>query len=198
MASVDLKDAYYSIPVCFEDRKYLRFLWRGALYQFTCLPNGLAEAPRKFTKILKVPFTLLRSQGHGNSAYIDDSCLLGFTYENCIQNITDTVTLFDKLGFTIHPDKSCFVPTQILTYLGFILNSKEMLVSLTAEKADKLVALCTQLLNRPSAKIRECAVVLGTLVAAEPGVEYAPIHYKRFEQEKVRALQQCGGDLKGQ
>ena len=57
MASVDLKDAYFSVPVHSKDRKYLRFFWKGQLYEFTCLPNGLAEAPRKFTKMLKAPFS---------------------------------------------------------------------------------------------------------------------------------------------
>ncbi len=42
MASIDLKDAYYSIPIRKEDRIYLRFFWNGNFYQFTCLPNGLS------------------------------------------------------------------------------------------------------------------------------------------------------------
>ena len=45
MASVDLKDAYYSIPIAEEDRKLLMFQWKGKYYQFTCLPNGLSSAP---------------------------------------------------------------------------------------------------------------------------------------------------------
>ena len=49
MASIDLKDAYYSVPITRKDRKYLRFLWQGNLFHFTCLPNGLSCAPRKFT-----------------------------------------------------------------------------------------------------------------------------------------------------
>ena len=53
MASIDMKDAYYSIPVKNEDRKYLRFKWEDQFYEFTCLPNGLSCAPRQFTKILK-------------------------------------------------------------------------------------------------------------------------------------------------
>ena len=52
-ASVDLKYAYYSIPIAEEDRKLLMFQWKGKYYQFTCLPNGLSSAPRIFTKILK-------------------------------------------------------------------------------------------------------------------------------------------------
>ena len=52
-ASVDLKDAYYSDPIAKEYRKYLKFEWQGSFYEYTWLPNGLACAPRLFTKILK-------------------------------------------------------------------------------------------------------------------------------------------------
>lgn len=53
MASIDMNDAYYPIPVKSEDRKYLRFTWEDQFYEFTCLPNGLCVPPRQFTKVLK-------------------------------------------------------------------------------------------------------------------------------------------------
>ena len=55
MSSLDLTNAYYTIPVAPEYQAYLWIPWRGKLYQYTCYPNGLAEAPRKFTKIMKPP-----------------------------------------------------------------------------------------------------------------------------------------------
>ena len=53
MAVLDLKDAYYSVPISTEHRNYLRFEHDGQLYEFVCLPNGLSSAPRIFTKLLK-------------------------------------------------------------------------------------------------------------------------------------------------
>ena len=64
MASVDIKDAYCSIPVSEHDQKYLKFMFDGQLYAFTCLPNGLCSEPRKFTKLLKALLTTLREAGH--------------------------------------------------------------------------------------------------------------------------------------
>lgn len=69
MASVDLQDAYYSVPIHKEDQKYPRFCWKGRLFQFTCLPNGLACAPRLLTKILKPVYATLRQKGHLNVGY---------------------------------------------------------------------------------------------------------------------------------
>lgn len=69
MASVDLQDAYYSVPIHKEDQKYPRCCWKGRLFQFTCLPNGLACASRLFTKILKPVYATLRQKGHMNVGY---------------------------------------------------------------------------------------------------------------------------------
>ena len=73
MASVDLIDAYYSVPIHRDHQKDLKFEWQGQLYQFTCLPNGLACAPRLFTKLLKPAYSTLRKQGFQSVGYIDDS-----------------------------------------------------------------------------------------------------------------------------
>ena len=44
MASIDLKDAYYSVPIAKPHQKYLKFEWNNMLYKFTCFPNSLAGA----------------------------------------------------------------------------------------------------------------------------------------------------------
>ena len=62
MASIDLKDAYYSIPIADEYQKYLKFEWANALYKFKALPNGLASGPRLFTKLMKVPLAVYASK----------------------------------------------------------------------------------------------------------------------------------------
>ena len=77
MASIDLSDAYFSVPVDPSHQKYLKFLWKGRLYQFTCLAQGLSCAPRVFTKLLKPVYSHLRLKGHVSSGYLDDSFLEG-------------------------------------------------------------------------------------------------------------------------
>ena len=37
MASIDLKEAYYFIPIAKDHQKYLKFEWDHIFYQFTCL-----------------------------------------------------------------------------------------------------------------------------------------------------------------
>ena len=62
MASIDLKDAYYSAPIYTDFQKYLTFQWKGKLYKLVCFPNGLAICPRKFTKLLKPALHISRNR----------------------------------------------------------------------------------------------------------------------------------------
>ena len=66
---------------------------------------------------MKCVFFDLRKKGHCNTGYIDDSLLIGQSYDDCRGNIRDTVALVDSLGSTIHPEKSVFIPTQEIHYL---------------------------------------------------------------------------------
>ena len=58
MVSIDLNDAYFSVPVFQPHRKYSRFLWNFKRYEFTCLPFGYSLAPRVFTKIFKPSYSI--------------------------------------------------------------------------------------------------------------------------------------------
>ena len=114
MASIDIKDAYFSFAINNHDQKFLCFQWENCTYQFTCLPNGLSSAPRNFTKLLKVPLSQLHKQGHISLGHLDDFYLQGNSYKQCLTNVIDTVILFSRLGSVVHPDKSVFMPSQII------------------------------------------------------------------------------------
>lgn len=45
MASIDLKDAYLSVQIWKDHRRYLWFLWQDSIYEFQCLPFGLSSTP---------------------------------------------------------------------------------------------------------------------------------------------------------
>jgi hypothetical protein len=53
VATINLKDAYFHVPIHPMARKFLRFGWKGVLYQFMALPFGLSPAPKVFTSLTK-------------------------------------------------------------------------------------------------------------------------------------------------
>lgn len=186
--SVDLSEAYYSIPIRKEDRRFFRFWFNGQKYQFTSLVMGLTTAPRVFTKVLKPVFATLRAMGLISTAYVDDSCLQGQTYQQCENNILTTIQLMDSLGLTIHPHKSSCVPSKQITFVGFILCSETMTVRLPPEKKLSIKQLCQEIITSKFITIRIFAKLIGSLVASEPGVQYAPLFYKPLEHIKDRNL----------
>ena len=196
MASIDLKDAYYSVPICIAHQKYLKFVFNTKLYQFTCMPNGLSSAPRIFTKLLKPVYETLHNMGYLNLGYIDDSYLQGDTHSECCENVENTASLLRKLQFHLHPTKSVTNPTQKLTFLGFILDSINMIVSPTEGKIQKTIKTCEKLLKKQHPMIYEVAEVIGIIVSNFPGAQYGPLHYRALELDKTKALARSKGNYK--
>ena len=194
MASMDLKDAYFSVAIHPDHQKYFKFQWKGELYRFLCMPQGLASAPRVFSKLAKVPYSKLRDQGYQSIGYIDDSYLQGEDFEECSDNAQATWKLFSDLGFSIHPVKSVLTPVQILVFLGFVLNSITMRVSLTPEKGQRIADMCAELLQTVRPTIRHVAQVVGSLVAAFPGVKYGSLFYRQVELDRAIALKANRGN----
>ena len=139
MESVNLKNTFFTKPIHSDYRKFSKFIDKRIPYNFNSMPNGYSDAMRVFTEVLKPAFSHLREIGYLSAVYVDDSYLLGETFEECLQNITEDVKLLQYLEFTIHPEKSVLKPTQKLAFLGFVLNSKTMTLTLTETKKKKLL-----------------------------------------------------------
>lgn len=79
-----------------------------------------------------------------------------------------------------------------MVFLGFTIDSKNMIVSLTEEKARKLVNLCQKVYRKN--KIRTVAQLLGNMTAAFPGVMYAQLYYRIIEVETSKSLKLSKGN----
>ena len=107
MAKLDNKDAYYSILI--KSQKFLKFEYKSRLFKFTVLPNGYTERPRKFTKLLKPPLSLLRKLERVLVAsYFDDLMTMDCSYS--AKNIMKIIKLMLSLGLIVHPSKSVLFP----------------------------------------------------------------------------------------
>ena len=156
--SIDLKDAYFSVPIFQPHRKYLRFLWNFKRYEFTCLPFGYSLAPRVFTKIFKPVIAYFRFLGFRVIIFIDDPILIVSSYDECLQQLEVLKQTLCELGFTVNVEKSQLVAISEILYLGFIINSIAMRLHFPAVKLEKIVSAC------------KAAKVTGLLVSALPAV----------------------------
>ena len=98
------------------------------------------------------------------------------------------------VGFILHEDKSVFIPTQKITFLGNNIDSVAMTVTLPADKVFKLIQECTDFFYKKIEIIRQVARVLGLLVSSFSAVQYGPLYYKNIENSNIKTLNQNRGD----
>ena len=148
------------------------------------------DMPCKYFKISKTPFSILREKGFRSVVYIDDWYLQDHDYEDCFSNFLNTIEILRSLGFTIHRDKSKLIPTECITYLGFILNSVQMTITLSLEKKQKILNLCLEIYRKDVVTIRFVWKLLGNLIAAFLAITLGPFYWRLLERDKTKALQQ--------
>ena len=105
--SLDLKDAYFHIPMAPSVHKLLRFQVLGKLYQFVAMPFGLATAPREFTTLVKEVKRMAFRFGISVHMYLTHVTLLELTH---------------KLGWIVNREKSDLLPKQVFTFLGQVFD----------------------------------------------------------------------------
>ena len=116
MATLDLKDAYYSIPILEKHRKYLRFYFNGQLYEFKCLPFGLCKAPYVFTKTMKHVVSFLRNKDITMVIYIDDILFIEKSDRACRSNLESAKSLFEYLELLVNLEKSQISPQNFVNF----------------------------------------------------------------------------------
>jgi len=126
MTKVDLKDAYFMVPIAQHQRRLLCFRWQVRTYQFTCLPFGLSSATWAF-KTTRPIMTTLRSLGLRMIIYIDDILIMAETKLMAKQHTAGLIFLLEKLGFITKP-------TQEIDFLGLTINSQRIEIKMPGEK----------------------------------------------------------------
>jgi len=147
MMKLDLKDAYYAVPIHPESRKYLRFQFKGTIYEFRCLPFGLSLAPRVFIRILRPIVAKLRSEGIRTVIYLDDLLLIHHQKDTLSKNFLYVRRLSSSLGFIVKLEKCSPEPTRRLVFLGAVLDTTCMSVALPEEQISRMQGACQEMLD---------------------------------------------------
>ena len=195
MIKIDLKDAYFSIPIHPPHQKFLSFRWKHKTFQFTCLPFGLSSAPRTFTKVMKPVIAYLRSLGIRMVVYLDDMLILAQTKEELLRWRSIVLDLLENLGFLINYVKSELEPTQSLVFLGFLINTVCMQIKLPKDKVSQAIQEAQNLLQSQQASARQLAHLIGVFSSTLPAILPAPLNYRGLQLLKHQALKKGGYDV---
>ena len=88
---------------------------------------------------MKEIFSQLRKCGISSFFYIDDSLLQEQSYQKCFDKTVILRNFLDSSGFKVNEEKSVFIPTQRIVFLGYIIDSVEFKVFSPKEKIEKII-----------------------------------------------------------
>ena len=179
--SIDLRDAYFHVPVAPEHTRFLRFAYDGRAYEFLVLPFGLSTAPQVFTRIVRTIEAFLKIQGVDMHQYLDD-WLLKNQSRSLVERQRD-LTLFwvTKLGFLVNEGKSQLIPTQFPAFLGSTLDLINMLVFPSEKRVIRASRLASSLLARSPQPAKTWQKLLGHLSSLRELVPMAVTHTRLIQ-----------------
>ena len=173
MFSFDLKSGYHHVEIFPEHRQYLSFSWNFSsgvtrYFQFSVLPFGLSSAPYLFTKLLKPLVKKWRTEGKSIVVFLDDG--LGAAADHTNARISSLSVHADllKSGFVPNEEKSLWEPTQVITWLGTVIDTSQCIISATDTRIQSLSEDLSFLLDatHPSLyRVRKLASVCGKIIS---------------------------------
>ncbi|WIA39634.1 hypothetical protein OEZ86_005712 [Tetradesmus obliquus] len=160
-----MADAFYQVPLHASAVGYFCFEFAGEFYQINCLPFGWNNWPYYFTKVTRPFVAHLRSPAHtrvpsgtmypaapgsrGSVAqvgckvlpYLDDFLFVFPDQETAAAGAEWTQSIMYWLGFTPHPTKSVWEPTQRLEHLGLVVDLAQGTFCVPPAKVARLTRL---------------------------------------------------------
>ena len=180
LASIDLKDSYFQIPVHQSSRKPLRFLSEGTVYQFKALCFGLSTAPQVFTRVFAAVSMWAHSHGIRLLRYLDDWLVLASSETGAKKNVQDLFSLCHSLGIVII-EKSDLAASQTAKYLGMTIDTRAARIFPSLVRVEKFLSVAETFcaMSAPPAQLWQ--VVLGHLVSLERLVPHSCLRMRSLQ-----------------
>ena len=181
LASIDLKDTYFQIPVHTSSRKWLRFVSDGTVHQFKVLYFGLSTAPQVFTRV----FATVSSWAHTRVVrllrYLDDWLVLASTEARARQHVRDLLSLCNSLGVVLNREKSGLNPAQSVEHLSMTIDTVAARACPTVPRIDKFLATARKFLSRREPPAQLWQVLLGHMSLLEKLVPHGRLRIRSLQ-----------------
>ena len=180
--TIDLKEAYFHVPIAVEHRQFLRFSFLHKTYQFRVLPFGLSLAPRVFTKFIQVALEPLQQEGILVLPYLDDWLLCAATPEQATANANHLLHHVTALGLRVNWEKSCLLPAQSVNFLGMHLDSRAMRATLTGTSLEAIQHALARVRTGHRTPYIQLLRLAGLLTAATTVIQLGLLHLRPFQR----------------
>jgi len=178
---LDLKDAYFQVPMHPTARKFLRFVWQGQVFQFRVLCFGLSTAPQVFTRVMAPISVLAHKQGFRLHRYLDDWLIAAPSRTEVLKARDWILRTCQSLGLLINMEKSALEPTQSIQYLGMQIDSVLSKVYPSEARIKRFSDLLQIFLKTEAPPAILWLRVLGHMVSLEKLVPRARLHMRSLQ-----------------
>ena len=148
---LDLKEAYYSLPLSKRASKYAAITTRSGVYLPLRTTFGLKNAPARFCELVA---EMIRGLENFVFSYLDDFLVFSKTLEEHYQHLDALLQRLDDYGMYVN-EKKCSFAKQSVYFLGHVISSEGL-----QPLADKVAAISN--LNHPT-NLTELRRFLGSL-----------------------------------
>ena len=181
LASLDLKDAYFQIPIHGSSRKLSGFMSEGTVYQFKALCFGLSTAPQVFTRVFAAVSAWAHSRGIRLLRYLDDWLVLSSSEKKTKESIRELLSLCRTLGIVINEKKSDLVPSQSVRYLGMTIDTGAGKVFPSLARVEKFLTVAERFCSMQSPPAQLWQVILGHLASLERLVPHGRLRMRSLQ-----------------
>ena len=198
--SIDLKDAYFHVPIHVRSRRLLRFAIATndglRVFEYRALPFGLTSAPRVFTKVI-LPL--------GHHAHLHAVCLLQYLDDWLLRSpnksllARQTSWLLDiirRVGFVVNVAKSQLTPTQRLIHIGVEYHLDLGLMFPPMTRVQKFEDKISTLMSVPITTAYFFLSLLGLLSSATDAIPLGRLHLRPLQLYLLSHWAPASKDLK--
>ncbi|NWU18580.1 POL3 protein, partial [Cephalopterus ornatus] len=114
-ATIDIANAFFSIPLAAECKPQFAFTWRGVQYTWNRLPQGCKNSPTTCHGLIQA--TLAKGEAPEHLQYIDDIIVWGDTAEEVSKKGKKIIQILLGAGFAIKKRK-VKRPAREIQFLG--------------------------------------------------------------------------------
>ena len=189
-AVYDLTSAYHHhhIKILLTHTKYLGAVFKktdGSIQYFVYkfLPFGVSSAVHVMTKVMKPVSAYIANQGIRHTIYLDDGRVLANSQAQIAQDYATVVGILQRAGWFLAVKKSDTLDStsQVKKYLGFLIDSQNMKVSIPVDKEQALRQEIQTLISRHGSRVpaKQMAAVLGQMISCAPALGRLPLIFAR-------------------
>jgi hypothetical protein len=206
LLKLDDKSAFHHLLLDPMSSRMAAMKWGGLTFAYRAAAFGIPRIPSEYQLINSAPINYLRNRGHMILLYLDDRLIIerpGSEEER--RNLLNgsqiprsafaICALASALGTVIHREKSTFLPTQRLEYLGFIFDTEHETIAIPQKKWDTFKAEVSLLLKQSHIPVKALERIRGKCVHFMYVERKMRLYIREQNDAIAQALERGGGTI---